>query len=297
MDNPAASAMARDERASSAARCGATRVMLAILTTLAVFYTLYLAAGLIVPLVMGVLVYLALSPAVGSLTRVHVPRVVAAPLVLGVIFVVIGGTAWLLAAPATDWLERLPAIVQDLRWKLREVTASLAGIGNAVSAVSEIAKGGNDGTTAVVVKEGGLPLGLVSSTGGFAVGLVATVVFAAFLLATEGRLGRDLAGLLPNQTQALRALRIGRQVRREISHLLLTLSLINLSLGLATASAMWLLGMPNPLLWGGLMAVLNFVPYIGPSTCRPWRSSRSTWSRARSSPPPFWRCASASARR
>ena len=43
-----------------------------------------------------------------------------------------------------------------------------------------------------------------------------------------------------------------------------TLSLINAGLGLLLALALWWLGVPDPLLWGGVAGILNFVPYVGP---------------------------------
>ena len=44
----------------------------------------------------------------------------------------------------------------------------------------------------------------------------------------------------------------------------ITIATINLCLGLAVAVALWLIGMPSPLMWGGIVALLNFVPYFGP---------------------------------
>jgi predicted PurR-regulated permease PerM len=54
-------------------------------------------------------------------------------------------------------------------------------------------------------------------------------------------------------------------LEREVSVYLLTISCVNAALGLATALSMWLLGMPNPVLWGVVAAILNFVPYFGSS--------------------------------
>ncbi|BDS07775.1 AI-2E family transporter [Oceaniferula spumae] len=53
------------------------------------------------------------------------------------------------------------------------------------------------------------------------------------------------------------------ELTNEISRYMFTITLINMVLGLVTGTAMWLLGMPNPLLWGVMAAILNYIPYIG----------------------------------
>src|SRR3546814_4354931 len=68
---------------------------------------------------------------------------------------------------------------------------------------------------------------------------------------------------LPTLSDKKRGLRIARQVQREVSRYLLTISLINAGLGVAIAIGMWAVGMPNPILWGLIGGVINFVPYLG----------------------------------
>ena len=53
-------------------------------------------------------------------------------------------------------------------------------------------------------------------------------------------------------------------MRAEMGRFYLTMTLINIGLGVATAGVMMLWGMPNPYLWGVLAAGLNYFPYVGP---------------------------------
>ncbi|HEX6720369.1 MAG TPA: AI-2E family transporter, partial [Burkholderiaceae bacterium] len=55
-----------------------------------------------------------------------------------------------------------------------------------------------------------------------------------------------------------------RCAQREIGRFVASLALINVGVAIATFGAMWWLGLPNPLLWGVMAGVLNFIPYIGP---------------------------------
>ena len=60
-----------------------------------------------------------------------------------------------------------------------------------------------------------------------------------------------------------RAIRIVYAVEEEVSSYLLTITAINVGLGIAIAGLMWALGMPNPILWGVMAAALNYIPYVG----------------------------------
>jgi predicted PurR-regulated permease PerM len=70
--------------------------------------------------------------------------------------------------------------------------------------------------------------------------------------------------LFPSLRDKIRAVEIGRTIEREIGRYFLTYTLINVCVGAVVAAAMYAFGMPNPLLWGSMVAVLNFVPYLGP---------------------------------
>jgi predicted PurR-regulated permease PerM len=84
-----------------------------------------------------------------------------------------------------------------------------------------------------------------------------------FLLASGTMFYEKMIGILPTLSDKKRALTIAYDVEREVSHYLLTITMINAGLGLFIAVAMSIIGMPNPILWGVAAALLNFVPYIG----------------------------------
>jgi predicted PurR-regulated permease PerM len=66
---------------------------------------------------------------------------------------------------------------------------------------------------------------------------------------------------------ALTTARVIQQVVDATSTYLGTITLINLGLGTLTALVLWALGMPSPIMWGGIVAVANYVPYLGPIVC------------------------------
>ena len=56
---------------------------------------------------------------------------------------------------------------------------------------------------------------------------------------------------------------IAREMERQISAYLLVTTFINAVFGVVVAATLWLMGMPNPVLWGVVAAVSNFIPYLG----------------------------------
>jgi predicted PurR-regulated permease PerM len=84
-----------------------------------------------------------------------------------------------------------------------------------------------------------------------------------FLLAGGPPMLAGMTASLASDVHSTHVLRVLDAVRGEVGRYYATISLINLGLGLATGLAMFALGMPNPILWGALAGVLNFIPYVG----------------------------------
>ena len=90
-----------------------------------------------------------------------------------------------------------------------------------------------------------------------------TFILLLFLLASGDMFYEKLVKSIPSFRDKLMAVRIARNIERDLSHFLFTITMINCGLGVAIAIAMHLTGLPNPNLWGVLAAVFNYVPYIG----------------------------------
>ncbi len=109
-------------------------------------------------------------------------------------------------------------------------------------------------------------LTLLSTTGDLVGALVVTVVLSFFLLTTGDRLLNHTLQLISSFRDRRNVVAMVHEVEHGISTYLLTVSLINVGLGVVVAGAMWLLGVPNPMLWGAMACVLNFIPYLGAIT-------------------------------
>ena len=89
------------------------------------------------------------------------------------------------------------------------------------------------------------------------------VVLLYFLLAVGDLFLEKLIKVLPQLGDKKKAVAIVRETEASISTYLFTVTLVNLGLGLVVALVMHLVGMPNPLLWGALAGLAEFVPYLG----------------------------------
>jgi len=168
-----------------------------------------------------------------------------------------------MATPAVDWMSRLPQAVSQLSWRLRSLTQTIQDVEELGRDVASM-QGGEENEVAVVVQDSSVTELFVFGTATFLGTLAVMLVLIIFLLASGDLFLRKTVFLLPTFADKRRAVDIARQIEREISSYLVTITLINLGLGTVTAAAMYAVGLDDPLVWGILAAVANFIPYLGP---------------------------------
>jgi len=236
------------------------------LAILAVLAGLHAMRSVFIPLAFAVMLFFLLRGPVRRLTALRVPRIVASAIVLGAAVGVLALTALELAAPAVTWAKRLPSAVQELEAKSRTLRLPLEQASRGVQAVSTLGEvDGSDKVPRVAVVRPGWLQGMVEGAAEFTSQVALTIICAFFLLLDgEAVLGR-LTTFAPSYARDHRASLLVGDVGRRMSKYLLTVTCINLGLGTVISIAFALIGMPNPLLWGGLAAVLTYIPYLGPA--------------------------------
>lgn len=230
---------------------------------LLVLHTLVAARTLLLPVVLALLANLALSPLIRTLERARIAPPLGAALILAVVMGAAFGAFQLLAAPALEWSDRAPLALRELETKLRVVKAPLEKMGEATESVEQVARGERDAVREVTVRPASLAQTLFTQATYAVSSAAAMLVLLYFLLAGSDGFLRKIVELLPTFSDKKRAVQLMRQTEGEISRYLLTITLINALLGCSVAAVTWLYGLPNPLLWGALSALLNFVPYLG----------------------------------
>ncbi len=241
-----------------------------LIMTIASFY---LARALVLPLVLATLIALATSPLVRAMSRRGVPAAVTAVLLVVAIGAFAFGLFTLLRDPITDTVARAPQIAQTLRTKVDDLRKPFVMLSEASKAVTDAPAAAPADpqapakeTITVTQSQPGILDWLLSTVADVGSIIIATLLLAPFLMASMESLKLKLIRLSPILSDKKRSLRVLHDVETRVSRYLLTVSAINFALGTLIGSAMWILGMPNPLLWGVGAALLNYVPYAGSAT-------------------------------
>ncbi len=274
-------------------------VTLVILTGLAVLYTLYFAAGIILPFVLALVLSLLLSPVARFLCdRLRLPRMVAALLLIVALFSAIGGIGYAVSVPARGWIARAPQSLPELQKKLvflrrpidmfeggmqqmQHLMQQSSGRGAGPEDPGQLPESTSDDPAAkpaappapspapqsISVSQGsGFGMSLLSGTRSFLGQALTLLVVLFFLLADGDALLRRFVEILPGLPEKKRAVSIATEVERNISGYLSTITLMNLFVGVANGLSVWAFGLPDPLLWGTVAFLLNYIPILGALT-------------------------------
>ncbi|PJE31466.1 Predicted PurR-regulated permease PerM [Pseudooceanicola antarcticus] len=247
---------------------GLRRIEILLWALLALFllWSLYMARTMVLPVVLGFLIALTLTPVVRWLGRKGVPDGVSAVGLIVTIGLVSILGLYALRMPAETLMRDAPEIQEEVRRKLWHVLHNFERLKQASEEMSQMASGNADGSnedTIVVSPATGLlqtALGSLATSGTV---LAVALLFAMFLLSMGDAFRSRLVKAFPDFSRKRRAARISRDVERQVSRYLAAITTINAVLGICIGLAMHLMGMPYALLWGVAAFLLNYLPYLG----------------------------------
>jgi predicted PurR-regulated permease PerM len=178
------------------------------------------------------------------------------------LFVVVASSAYLLSGPITTLIAEAPRMTTEIQSKLRILQRPLQGLTNATAQFQKLTAS-TDSSQRLVV-EGPSQIGAVASGAGHTIAQIGLcLVLLLFILAAGDLFSEKLINVMPTLSDKKRALGIAREIEHDVSRYLATIAVVNVGLGAAVGLALWALGMPSPVLWGVLAAMLNFLPYVG----------------------------------
>jgi predicted PurR-regulated permease PerM len=239
-------------------------VFLGGLFLLAMLAACYVAAETVLPTVLAFVLSLVLQPAMRALERVHLPRGIAAMLLILVLFGTLGGLGAALSAPAASWAQKLPTGIPKLQERLSFLSRPIAAFQKFADQAQGLAQGDQPKAVPVAVQGAGLSDRLLSGTRSFASGLLETVLVLFFLLISGDTFLRRLVEILPRFRDKRQAVDIFKQIESDVSAYLFTITIMNLAVGVATGAVMALCGVGDPVLWGTVAFLLNYIPILGP---------------------------------
>jgi predicted PurR-regulated permease PerM len=233
------------------------------LLVLALFYTLYFARAFFLPVVLAILLDFLLSPLIRALKRAHIPEPLGAAIVLVALLGLAGGAVYGLATPAREWMGRLPSSIREAQNRLEALRKPVEQVSKTAEQVEQATQVTEPKAQEVVVKGPSLTERLFGTTQSLLTGALEVIILLYFLLAAGDLFLQKLIKVLPLLRDKKKAVAIARETEASISTYLATITLVNLALGVGVSIVMYLLKMPNPVLWGALAALAEFVPYLG----------------------------------
>jgi predicted PurR-regulated permease PerM/CheY-like chemotaxis protein len=262
-----------------------------ILATMAVLVALYFGRDVLIPFALALLISFLLTPPVNLLERLRLGKVMPVVIVLLVAYCAAGGIIYICAQQFSNILEGLPEYQYNLRSKIQRIEnpASSSKLKRAVDSLKALAteaapdsstyekqkalrksgKRGPEPETPVpveVVKPSTGILGSMGLLGGSAARLIGTlfgvVVLSLFMLLRREDL-RDRIFRLFGQGRISLVTTALNDAARRVSRYLFSQFCVNTVFGTLLGTGLYFIGVPYPVFWGGLGALLRFIPYVG----------------------------------
>ena len=247
-----------------------TAVAQIVLIVLGIVAALYFARPVLLPIFIACVAGMTLKPLIRWSSKCHIPPAFSAALVLLLLVagVVFGFSQF--SRPAMAWVNAAPQHMTELRQRIQKLLPPGARFSAAAAAVNNLGateaekKEDQKNAPTVQVKDNHSSASLINWTELFLMGLIETLVLLYLLLASGDLFLQKLVHVMPTLGDKKRAVEISHEIQQNISNYLLSVTLINVGLGVIVSGGLYFMGVPNAAMWGIFVAVLNFVPYFGP---------------------------------
>ncbi|MGA8615325.1 MAG: AI-2E family transporter [Xanthobacteraceae bacterium] len=238
-------------------------IFLGGLFVLALLAAAFVASDIVLPLVFAIVLKLLLQPALRVLEQLYIPRLPAALLLILALFGTIVGFGTAISGPARTWAAKLPEGIPRLEERLSFLRVPIDTLQLFLQQIEDI--GATQLSPSGPVSERGAAFltTLFTGTRNFASGFFTTVLFLFFLLVSGDIFLHRLVEILPHFSSKRQVVDISRQIEHDISAYLVTITIMNAAVGIVMALGMWLTGVGDPILWGTVAFLLNYVPILG----------------------------------
>lgn len=237
------------------------QISMIIVAVVASVVALQQAQVVLAPVFLAIIVGLMFGPIADALEARGMPEPVSAGIVVLSLVLLIVGAAFLFYGPLAEWGQRLPVIWSRIQAELANWREPMESLG----AVQEQIKGalGSDDTVSVTVEDTSTVTGIAMLAPAIFAQVLVFLVSLYFYVATRENIRISTLSLCMSRRMRWRCAHVFRDVEEKVSRYLITISIINVGVGVVVTLAMWAVGMPSPLLWGALAAVLNYIPFVG----------------------------------
>ena len=221
---------------------------------------LYIGRAILLPILAASIVALTLAPLVKAAKRHGISPWLTSLVIVALGLGALGLAATMLAGPVSEWIGRAPEIGATIKDRLAVLDRPTA----ALHELQTTLFGTDNGAVNVNTPASSFVLPMVAFVTPAAGELLLFFGTLLFFLIGQIELRTSLVSLFGNRDTKLRFLKIMRDIERNLAGYLTVVTIINAALGTIVAIGTWLIGYPNPVIFGILAALLNYVPYVGP---------------------------------
>ncbi|NYZ61793.1 AI-2E family transporter [Luteimonas deserti] len=239
---------------------------LVVLATLAVLVTLWVAQAVFLTVLLAVFFALVGNPLLRALRRLWVPRFLGALLVLFAGLTAAGTLGVQLYGPASEWMQQAPKQLRQLAPRLQSMTQPVQQASQAAESFARAAENRPRQRVQLVQIQDNASWRTLVATPMMLASVLAVALLTFFFMVYGENLQRNAIAMLPTRQRKKLTVEILHSIEREISRYVLTITIINTLLGATFAGVLMWMGMTlqDALLWGTIIALLNFAPYVGP---------------------------------
>ncbi|VXC04346.1 Transporter [Luteimonas sp. 9C] len=239
---------------------------LVVLATLAILATLWAAQAVILPVLLAMFFALVGNPVLRALRRLWIPRMVGALLVLSLGIAGAGALGLQLYGPASEWVQEAPKTLRTLAPRLKAMTQPVHQASQAAESFARATEDRPQRRVQLVQIQDNSSWRTIVATPMMLASVLAVVLLTFFFMVYGENLQRNAIAMLPDRQRRKLTVDIMQSIEHEISRYVLTISIINTLLGAVFAGVVFWMGLPlqDALLWGTVVALLNFAPYVGP---------------------------------
>jgi predicted PurR-regulated permease PerM len=229
-------------------------------------FALRAGAEFFMPVTAALVVAIALVPLLEWFERRGIPSKLSAALCVVIFLSIAIFAIGSIVVPASDWVARVPSEIPKVRQALEPVFDVYKNLDRFVDRIAnqiQVNRAGHART--VTIEQPNSVMGLLATSAPhLLIQLFFSLLVIFFFLAGWTTMRKRTIVSRGSFEGALTTARVIQQVVDATSTYLGTITLINVGLGALTAGVLWWLGMPSPIMWGGIVAVANYIPYLGP---------------------------------
>ena len=233
---------------------------------LALPFALRAGAEFFLPVTAALVIAIALVPLLEWLERRRIPSPIAALICVILLIAVANVAVAAIVFPATEWFQQLPERIGRLRHTLAPLVDVYSNLESFIDdVVREFGRAPRSAPQTVQVETPSSLLQIIATSAPFAaIQMFFAVLVIFFFLSGWTRMRKRTITARSSFGGAMTTARVIQQVVDATATYLGTITVVNIGMGLVVALILYQLGMPTPLMWGGIAAVLNYIPYLGP---------------------------------